>query len=234
LAFAVMPPEAIEVFARCVGGLFLKASQSGNVVSITASYSPTEGADFAKVETFNWTPKAALTCQDVLFKKGLTLIPGGKSLSCVRNGADTISIILNTSKGAKTAWIKSKPIVTVNKYAWSYEVKGGPDTNWTICKNQFGDVGGAINCVGDKTCGYETPIRGLCEVRHGWGYREVDGSRSTIADNWSYQVKGGPDTNWTTCNLNGNDVGTPHNCAADNSCDNANAIKGWCAARYSP
>ena len=132
----------------------------------------------------------------------------------------------------KSIWLVRKPDIKVVEFDWGYDAKGGPNTGWTTCKNQEGDVGGAVVCRGDQTCGYVTPIKGLCLVWYVLGYTQIDTKRYEHSDIWSYEVKGGQNTGWTTCTLNSQDIGTPHDCRADGSCGNANAITGWCAARY--
>ena len=232
VAFSILPDKAIDILSGCFGGLFLKATEKDNIVTIKASFTSPDTGNKATVDSFSWIPTNSMTCKDVPFKKGHKLIPGGESFSCKKTKNTSVAITLNTDHGEKSIWLERKPKIKVVKYKWNYDVKGGPNTGWTTCKNQEGDVGGAVDCRGDKTCGYVTPIRGLCLIRYGTGYTQVDTKRYEHKDDWSYQVKGGPTTGWTTCSLNGQDIGTPHNCSADNSCDNANSIRGWCAGRY--
>jgi hypothetical protein len=185
------------------------------------------------MENFKISPKGALICKDQPLKEGVKLKSGGVSFSCTRILNTAISLILNTEYGGKSIWLERKPNIKIVKYNWEYRVTGGPDTGWTTCWNkEEGFVGGAVDCRGDQTCGHATPIRGLCLVRYGTGHTQVDDIRYKHSDKWSYQVKGGPNTGWTTCNLNDNDIGTAHDCRNDGSCGNASSITGWCAGRY--
>lgn len=232
VAFSIMPDSAIPLLSKCFGGLFLKSTEKGKIVTIKAAFSSPDTGVKAKVSSFYWEPRDALKCNTLPLKPGHELIPGGETFSCTKMANTPISINLNTDHGTKSIWLDRKPNIKAVKFNWDYEVKGGPNTGWTTCKNQEGDVGGAVDCRGDQTCGHATPIKGMCLVRYGPGYTQVDSTKYEHMDIWSYQVKGGPNTGWTTCSLNGVDIGTPHDCRADNSCGNANAIKGWCAARY--
>ena len=232
VAFSIMPDKALDILSGCFGGLFLKATEKDDLVTIKASFASTDTGRQATVNNFSWVPQSSMECKSMPLTKGHELIPGGESFACQKLKNTSIAITLNTDHGEKSIWLERKPKIKVVKYKWGYDVKGGPNTGWTTCKNQEGDVGGAVDCRGDKTCGHATPIKGLCLVRYGIGYTQVDSKRYEHKDNWSYQVKGGPNTGWTTCNLNGQDIGTPHDCRTDNSCGNANSIKGWCAGRY--
>ena len=232
LTISVLPEKAIALLGKvCFGGLRLKASIVKSVVSFNAIFRNPFNNNPALVENFSWTPDDALTCSAPL-AKGNKVDSGGTDFNCERSKNTSVAVTLNTSHGSKTVWLHRTPVIRSVRYNWGYEVTGGPNTGWTTCKNQFGYVGGAIDCKGDGTCGHATPIRGLCLVRHGMGFTSVDQKRYAHKDVWSYTVKGGPNTGWTTCSLNGVDIGTPHDCRADGSCGNANAIKGWCAGRY--
>ena len=140
-----------------------------------------------------------------------------------------VTLLLNSaSLYAQESNNKSDTFV---RYTWSYDVKGGSDTNWTTCKNQFGSVGSAKKCKTDGTCNKQRLIEGLCLVRHGKGHTQSGSRRSVIKDIWHYRIIPS-NTHYFVCTVNGKDIGESSSCETSGTCENKNAIQGFCAAEY--
>ena len=78
-----MPDAALDILSGCFGGVFLKASEQDNIVTIKASFtSSAHMALRAKVSNFSWVLRGAMECTNMPLTSGHELIPGGESFAC--------------------------------------------------------------------------------------------------------------------------------------------------------
>lgn len=232
IATSFLPREAFEILGRCQGGLQLRATSQSGILTISSTYVPKDNNDpaAATVRSLSILPAGVAQCEAGLGSED-KIGPGSTIVLCtLTDPRKDVTIALTTDAGAMRAFVPGVPEISYARFDWSYRV--GRPTNLTQCRNQGGNVGSFNDCRADGTCNNQLAITGLCLARNGRGMLTVGDTEYLQADVWDYAIKGGPNTGWYICSLNGEDIGNAHDCHADKTCGSVSAIVGTCAGRY--
>jgi hypothetical protein len=243
--YSFLPKEAFDFLSlACAGGLVFTGTLKGDQINLRARYADVNGSgNLATLDSdINISPPSAVMCGNVAFKKGLTIIPGGREQSCTRLTNTDIQFTISTDVGTRTVWLTREPQIEYMNYVWSYNLSG--DSQNIQCK--FLDSQGTYVTMGDFESGgmggygpaAVERVKGFCVSQYGIGYYTIDGKKTSLIPQWTYS---NPQGSLIDCFADGKLVpGGEVSCLDYNTCSAVGEDPGrvrtnmnyWCAGHF--
>jgi len=195
LAYSFLPESAFMLLSQTCGGarLSVTAQVSDDIVLIRAAFHNNTGSGqlaYLKkdIQVF---PADGAACKPITFKKGLTIIPGGRTQACKRTGNKSVYFLVHTDQGDETVGVARTPVIRYVPYIWSYDLSS--DSANIRCRNQEGPAGNyVVGGMGGTGQAAVERVIGYCVTNYGIGYYTVDNTpQQPLRPSWSFQNPAG-------------------------------------------
>jgi hypothetical protein len=238
IVYSFLPDAAFQTLSdACAGGLAVKINLTGNQINLRTTYRPgRNGKPATLLSDLEISPKDAVRCSPLSYRKGLRFIPAGRDQNCKRLSNTDITFTLRTDEaGDKSVILARSPTIEYTAYDWTYNLSS--DSAQYQCRNQTGIVGNFVpgSAIGGTGGAAVARLIGSCVEKYGTGYYKIDGkAQSALKPVWSF--RNAPNASDITCAANGNDFPAV-SCLAQGICsqpgDDAGLVttrtRYWCA-----